>query len=91
MAVKQNHLRGKREFNSLTMVMVLVNPAVSMNKGVARTSGISLMESATAGFGVRVWQNIAEGTLDIARTAEKMRVNRRKRSMFLAYPVGSGQ
>jgi len=45
--------------------MVLVNPAASINKGAVRTCGISLMESATAGFGARVWQKIVDGQLDI--------------------------
>jgi len=74
------------KFSSLTIVMVLVNPAVSINKGAVKTCGISLMESTTAGFGARVWQKIVHGKLNIARTAEKIRADRRITSMFCAYP-----
>jgi hypothetical protein len=64
-----------------------VNPAASINKGAVRTCGISLMESATAGFGARVWQKIVDGKLDITRTAEVIRAMGAKREdIFCAYP-----
>jgi hypothetical protein len=68
------------------MVMVLVSPAASINKGAVRTCGISLMESAAAVFWARVWQKIVDGKLDITRTAEIVRANRGKESLFIAYP-----
>jgi hypothetical protein len=54
--------------------MVPVNPAVSINNGATRTCGISLMESATAGFEARVWPKIVDAKPNITKAAEIIRV-----------------
>jgi hypothetical protein len=68
------------------MVMVPVNPAVSINNGATRTCGISLMESATAGFEARFWPKIDGAKPNITKVAEIIRVVGEKGSIFHAYP-----
>jgi hypothetical protein len=66
--------------------MVLVNSALSINNGATRTCGISLMESAAAGFEARVWPKIVDAKPNITKAAEIIRVVGEKGSIFHAYP-----
>jgi hypothetical protein len=65
-AVEQNHLSSNRKLSSFTIVIVLVNPAVSINSGATRISGISLIE-LLANFAARFWQKTGAGSVAIVQ------------------------